>query len=326
MNLDPDLLHLLQSLPSEVPVPVDWVAAREGSKAILPLLAGPHGPVPVATIEERRIEGHAEVPPVRLYRPAGSPAMTLIHFHGGGWALGDLDTCDHTVRQLCHRLDALVVSCTYRLAPEHPFPAAYDDAVAIARWVLTHIEELGGDAQRVMIVGDSAGGNLAAAVTLALRDEARLAIKAQVRLLPQLRAQLLLYPGVDVRDSARLTASYLADRDPSLRTAMVAECIAAYVAPEQRGDWRASPLAAGDLSGLPPAMVVVLSVDPLRDQGVSYAARLQEAGVACELIEFPHLTHGFFHIGALVPAAAKAFDDVLARFARFVDPAGGGEG
>jgi acetyl esterase len=310
---------MLQSVPNEFETPIDWVAVRQAGKAMEATLAGPGGPTPVKAVEGHRIDGPDGAIDLRVYRPDGDPAMTIIHFHGGGFALGDLDTADHTVRKICRRLGAIVVSCTYRRAPEHQFPAAYDDVLAQARWVLLHIEQLGGDPQRVVIVGDSAGGNLAATVTIALRDEARLAMAALARPLPTLRAQLLLYPGVDMRDSARETASYRDDRDPSTRSAMIDECISAYVPQGSHGDWRVSPLAADDLSGLPPAMMVVLTVDPLRDQAVMYAGRLQEAGVQCELIEFSHLTHGFCHIGAIVPAAGAAFDEVLARFEQFVN-------
>jgi acetyl esterase len=318
MSLDPDLLRLLQADPAVIPIPVDWPAVRQARKAVEPTFAGPGGAMPVKAVEQHRIDGPDGAAEVRVYRPDGDPAMTIIHFHGGGWTTGDLDTTDHTARQICRHLGAIVVSCTYRLAPEHTFPAAYDDALAATRWVLSRIEALGGDPLRVVIAGDSAGGNLAAAVTIALRDEARLAVAQAARPLPALRAQLLLYPGVDVRDSAREAASYLADRDPSTSSAMIGECIAAYVQGSDRRDWRASPLAAEDLSCLPPAMVVVLGVDPLRDQAVLYAARLQEAGVACELIEFSHLTHGFCHLSAIVPAAGAAFDEVLTRFEQFV--------
>jgi acetyl esterase len=317
MSLDPDLLRLQRSLPNVFHTPVDWPAAREANKATAPMFVGSGGLTWVKTIEERRIGGRAGAASVRIYRPDGAPSMTVIHFHGGGWAVGDLETGDPAVRKICHHLGAIVVSCTYRLAPEHPFPAAYDDALAAAKWVLSHIDELGGDPQRVVIAGDSAGANLAAAVTIALRDEARQAVGRPA--LPVLRAQLLLYPVVDARAGARNAGSYLADRDPSLRAAMMDACIEAYVQQRTPADWRISPLAAEDFSSLPPAVVVVLSVDPLRDQAVMYAARLKKAGVPCELIEFRHLTHGFSYIAGIVPAAGVAFDDVLTRFEQCVN-------
>ncbi|NGZ85139.1 alpha/beta hydrolase [Duganella aceris] len=317
MSLDPELQRVLQAIPSDFEVPIDWPAVRAASKAMEPMLVGAGGPTPVKSVETHRFGGPAGPIEVRVYRPEVAPTMTVVHFHGGGWALGDLDGSDPTVRRICRGLGAIVVSCTYRRAPEHRFPAAYDDALAQARWVLAHIEALGGDPERVVIAGDSAGGNLSAAVTIALRDERRQAIATLQPPLPALRGQLLLYPGVDLRLAAREAPSFLADLDPTLPAPMIGECISAYVGDEHLDDWRASPLAADDLSCLPPAMMVVLTVDPLRDQGVEYAARLHEAGVACEVIEFPHLTHGFSYIAALVPAAATAFDEVLLRFAKF---------
>lgn len=323
MSLDPQLLQVLEAMPAEFPLPIDWAAVRQAAKAFEPALAGPAGTIPVKSVQQHCIDPSGGVPDVRVYRPEGEPVMTIIHFHGGGFTLGDLDTTDHTARRICRHLGALVVSCTYRLAPEHAFPMAFNDALAATKWVLAHVAALGGDPQRVVIAGDSAGGNLVSTVTIALRDEARQATANGVQPLPALRAQLLLYPGVDVRESMRDAPSYQADLDPSTRSAMLAECIAAYVQCGNRGDWRVSPLAAADLSGLPPALVVVLTVDPLRDQGVAYAARLQQEGVACELIEYPHLTHGFCHISAIVPAAGAAFDQVLTRFGQFVNFANG---
>ena len=314
MSLDPDLQRLLQSVPIDFPTPVDWVAFRQLGKSMQSLIAGPGGVTPVMSVEERQIAGATGEVSLRIYRPYDPPTMTVIHLHGGGWTAGDLDTVDQTVRNICIRLTAMVVSCTYRLAPEDPFPAAFDDALAAAKWVLAHVDELGGDPNQVVIAGDSAGGNLAAAVAIALRNEARFSLYPVAQQLPALRAQLLLYPVVDLRDSAREAASYVADQDPGLRSRMLNEFISAYVEGDVHADWRISPLAADDLSDLPPALLVVLSVDPLRDQGVEYALRLRQAAVPCELIEFPHLSHGFVQLGAIVPAAKVAFDEVLTRF------------
>ncbi|WP_371765604.1 alpha/beta hydrolase [Massilia sp.] len=309
MSLDPVLQQLLSSVPLDVPRPVDWRAMRSATRSLLPLLVRPDSLLPVASVEDLEIPGEEGIVNARVYRPLQAAQMTLIYIHGGGWTGGDLDTVDHTVRKLCHDLPALVVSCTYRLAPEHPFPAAYDDALAAVRWVLQNIEVLGGDAASVVIAGDSAGGNLAAAVALALRDTE----PAGIGPLPSIKAQLLLYPAVNLREEAFATASCLADADPALRKDMLHECRAAYLQNQSADDWRVSPLTA-ELGGLPPAVVVVVSVDPLRDDGVEYAARLQATGVHAELIEFPHLTHGFVHLTPVVPAAKVAFDEVIDRF------------
>jgi len=311
MSLDPVLAGLLDALPKNIDLPVDWVAMRAQSKQMLPHFVGANGVMPVAAVEEVDITDTLQA---RVYRPAAPTRLTMIHLHGGGWSGGDLDTVDHTVRVFCNAMPAVVVSCTYRLAPEHPFPAAFDDALAATRWALQHVAELGGDPQEIVIAGDSAGGNLVAAVTLALRDEARSAGKTHQPVLSRLKAQLLLYPAVDLRPTAWETPSYSADRDPALSTLMLHECENSYVQGQDASNWRISPLAAEDLSDLPPALVVVLSVDPLRDQAVAYAERLRAAGVSSELMEFSHLTHGFMHIRGMVPAAAKTFDEVVARF------------
>jgi acetyl esterase len=324
MSLDPQLMHVLDGMPAEFETPIDWSAVRLAWKTMEPILAGPAGVMSVKAVEQFSIDAAGGAPDVRVYWPEGEPTMTVIHFHGGGWTLGNLDSTDHTARRICSRLGAIVVSCTYRLAPEHAFPTAVEDALLATKWALSKVRELGGDPQRVVIAGDSAGGNLVAAVTLTLRDEARQSA-GSLTALPSLRAQLLLYPGVDVRDGARTAPSFIADLDPSIRSIMIEECIGAYLQGGDRGDWRVSPLAAEDLSGLPPALVVVLRVDPLRDQAVAYAARLTEAQVDCEVIEFPHLTHGFCHIGGIVPAAGVAFDEVLSRFAQFVKLGNGGK-
>ncbi|WP_449405813.1 alpha/beta hydrolase fold domain-containing protein [Massilia phosphatilytica] len=173
----------------------------------------------------------------------------------------------------------------------------------------------GGDPECVVIAGDSAGGNLAAAVTIGLRNEAASADSVSPG--PhQIKAQLLLYPATDLRDVALTSESCLADRDPTLRMAMMEECRTAYLQGQSADDWRVSPQAA-DLRSLPPALVVVLDVDPLRDSGINYAKSLQAAGVRTELIAYPHLTHGFAHVSGIVPAAQAAFDEVISRFRSF---------
>lgn len=310
MPLDPAISELFERVPNEVSLPIDWAALRLESEAMLPLFQGACPPIEIGSIQERNVAGENGPIPLRIYRPTAPTRAVLIHFHGGGWALGNLDVVDHTVRYFCEKLPAIVVSCTYRLAPEHRFPAAFDDALAAAKWVLRSVAELGGDDDQVMIAGDSAGGNLAAAVTLALRNDSAG--------LPPLAGQLLLYPALDLRLEASSLPSRLADRDPALRADIYTEMVSTYVDPAQADDPRVSPLAAHDLIGLPPTLTVVLDVDPLRDEGIAYAERLKEAGVKSELLQYDHLTHGFTHLRCVVPAAGRAFDDVLDRFRRLV--------
>ena len=190
MTLDPVLLRLYESVPFEMTPPIDWPALRAGAAAMLPLIVGTAPPIEVASVEAQEIEGPDGPVSLRIYLPTKRTTMTMHYIHGGGWAVGDLDTVDHTIRYLCEALPAVVVSSTYRLAPEHPFPAAYNDTLAAARWVIDHVAELGGDAEQIVIAGDSAGGNLAAAAAIGLRNASQSGMHP-------LRAQLLLYPAVD---------------------------------------------------------------------------------------------------------------------------------
>lgn len=307
MTLDPFLLSLFESVPLEVTLPIDWPTQRAAGAAMLPLIVGAAPPTEVASVEPHEIEGPDGPVRLRVYRPAKPTTTTLHYIHGGGWTTGDLDTVDHTIRYLCDAMPAVIVSSTYRLAPEHPFPAAYEDTFSAARWVIDHVAELGGDAGRIVIAGDSAGGNLAAATAIGLRDASRGGKHP-------LRAQLLLYPALDLRAEAWLLPSRKADADPSLPCAVTRATMDAYIGNNDPGDWRLSPLAADDLSGLPDALVVVLTVDPVRDEGVAYAKQLRLAGCHAELMEFTNLTHGFTHMRRIIPAAADASDQVLDRF------------
>ncbi len=308
MALDPVLASLLESLPLEVRFPVDWPAQRKVADSFRPLIVGADPQTDVAAVEPVEISGSDGPVQMRVYRPNAPTKTTLIYIHGGGWTIGDLDTVDHTVRYLCDALPAVVVSCTYRLAPEHPAPAAFDDSLAAAQWVLQHVADLGGDPDQIIIAGDSAGGNLAAAVAIALRDVETNGGKGH-----PLRAQLLLYPAVDLRPESWDYPSRIADADPSLQSAAMRATVDAYLGDQNPADWRISPSAIDNLSGLPAALIVVLSVDPLRDQAIAYAKRLEEAGVRTEVLEFRNLTHGFTHLRRIVPAAADASDQVLVR-------------
>jgi len=309
MALDPVLQQLLDQIPEMPAGPVNYPEIRAMAAQFIPLLVGPGGPIEVDSVEPLEISGPGGPVPLRIYRPSGEPKGTMHYIHGGGWSIGDLPTIDHTARRLCQSLSMTIVTSTYRLAPEHPFPAAFDDSLAAARWVLQNVETLGGSAKPCIIAGDSAGGNLAAAVCLALRDGRETTFDAQ----------LLLYPAVDLRLEAGSYASREADADPSLRLASVLGSRDSYLGDADGENPLLSPLVATDLSRLPPALVVVLSVDPLRDEGVEYARRLNAAGVEARLIEFDNLTHGFVHFANLVPAAAQATGEVLAGLKALLD-------
>lgn len=303
MTLDPVLKQLLDQVPAIPDGPIDYPALRAEADAFVAILAPPASLEAVLSVEERSISNSSGSRPARIYRPVGSPTGVLHYIHGGGWAVGNLATVDQIARRLCSALSMLIVTSTYRLAPENPFPAGYDDSLSAARWVLDHRDELGVEGLPAVIAGDSAGGNLAAAVALATRGSGE----------PVFDMQLLLFPAVDLRPDADQYPSRRANADPTLRGDRMNEYIGHYAAGADRSDPRLSPLASRDLSGLPPALVVVLSVDPLRDEAVRYAEALQRDGNEAELIEFDHLTHGFIHLCSLVPAASTATDMVIDR-------------
>ncbi len=240
--------------------------------------------VEVASVEDRTIAGPGGDLLVRVYRPdvpAGAPV--LVFFHGGGWVVGSVGTHDDTCRALTDAVGCVTVSVDYRLAPEHPYPAAPEDCYAGLVWAVEHAAELGADGTRVAVAGDSAGGNLAAAVALMSRDRGG----------PTLRHQLLIYPVTDFDDA---TASMEANAEGYFLTRRTMRWFYDCYAPEaaQRDEAYAAPLRAADVSGLASAAVVLAGYDPLFSEGAAYARRLQDAGVRTQVLEFPGQFHGFF--------------------------------
>lgn len=260
-----------------------------------------HATPPLDSVANLMIAGAAGNLPVRLYRPREAPAAApaLVYFHGGGWVVGDLETHDHLCRYIAGTSGCVVIAVDYRLAPEHRFPAAFDDACAAVRWVSANAGNIGVDPKRLAVGGDSAGGNLAAAVALAMRDEGGI----------MLRLQVLLYPAVDFtadNDSLRTNASgYLLSAK-----AMDQFCDWYLDSRLQRTDPRASPQLAADHSGLPRTLVIAAEYDPLRDEAVAYAQTLQDAGVAVTCEVYPGMVHGFARMGGRVDDAVKALDQV----------------
>jgi acetyl esterase len=254
----------------------------------------------LAEVRELQAEGPAGPIPLRLYRPHlgnGTAQPALVYLHGGGWVIGDLDTHDTLCRQLALRSGCCVIAVHYRLAPEHAFPAGVDDAITATRWVLAQAAALGLDPARIAIGGDSAGGNLSATTTLALRPEDGSA--------HPLRFQLLIYPATDMRAVAAshdsLGQGYLLTRDSI-------HYYRGHYIPDRANDadWRASPLLAESLAGLPPALVLTAGYDPLRDEGLAYAQRLSESGVACSQLCFERQIHGFITMGRVLEEADTA--------------------
>ena len=237
----------------------------------------------------------------RLYTPAGAPATTpgLVYFHGGGFAIGDLESHDGHCRRLASFAGIRVLAVDYRLAPEHPFPAGHDDALASVKWVFDHAAEIGFDPARIAVGGCSAGGNLAASVSIDLKNDPK----------RKLAFQLLLYPGIwpDEETQSRK------DLDgPILTKAAIAwfdKCLAVGDHPQAA---RANIGAKADVAGTPPALVVTAGYDPLKDEGRDYAARLNAAGVKATHVEYPDLVHDFYLMGDVSPAITAAAKETAA--------------
>ena len=253
----------------------------------------------VAEVRDLVANGPAGPIPLRLYRGMGAdrdrPQPALVYFHGGGWVIGNIDSHDQVCRAFANALRAVVVSVDYRLAPEHKFPAAVDDAIAATRWIADNARQLGIDGSRLAVGGDSAGGNLAAVVALDARDRGG----------PPLVFQLLIYPATDMRRGAASHQRH-ADQLP-LRRPLIDWFLAQYLNGKgDEADWRASPLLARSLAGLPPALVMTAAFDPLCDEGEAYAAALAKAGVPARTERFQGQIHGFINMGRLVADAGRA--------------------
>lgn len=255
--------------------------------------------VDVGSVEDINIAGsQGSQLTLRIYRPASPidrPGPALINLHGGGWMLGNLESHDDICRKFCVELDAVVVAVDYRLAPEHPFPAAVEDAFTAVRWVFANHERLGCDADRIAVGGDSAGGNLAAVVALA----------SAAGELPRIAAQMLLYPVTDLYAEGKSYAR-VTDGVP-LTAATMRWFKAAYlVSPEDAGDWRASPALAKAVAGVAPAFVMTMYHDPLCDEGIAYAEKLASAGNLVTHIHYTQHIHGLLSMGAMIRDAEAA--------------------
>jgi acetyl esterase len=297
---DPQVVPILNVVHGAGATPIERMTVAEAREALHALAALGGEPEAVDGVEDLTVGGAAGPLPARRYRPAGAGDAdlgVLVWLHGGGWVIGDLDTTDRTARALANRGRCVVVSVGYRLAPEDPFPAAVEDAYAATAWVAGHPAAVGADTTRLAVGGDSAGGNLAAVTCLLARDAGG----------PSIAFQLLVYPATDQRlghpsmvDNGR---GYLLTADG------IRWFVAHYLGDHDRGDWRASPLLAPDLSGLPPALVVTAELDPLRDEGEAYAARLREAGVAARTARYDGQVHGFVAMTSVLDAARLAVDE-----------------
>ncbi len=285
--------------PIEESTPAEIRASRAQNAEAMAALAGPEQPV--ARVEDRTIPGPGGAIPVRVYWPAvGKQLPVLVYLHGGGWVFGNIGSVDRTCRALANAVQCVVVNVEYRLAPEHQYPAAAEDAYAVAAHVAANPAEFNADASRIAIGGDSAGGNLATVACLMARHRGG----------PRLAFQLLVYPVVDYDDnrpSVEENEGYILTRSTMqwFWNHYVSSA-------EQAREPYASPINAKSLAGLPPAMVITAECDPLRDQGEAYAKRLQEAGVPVTLKRYEGAIHVFFQMGAAIDSGRQAVADAVA--------------
>lgn len=311
-RVDPQVQGVLDDLAARA-TRAPWAMTVQENRDQLPAfttLAGER--VPVGSVRDATVPtAHGPVP-VRVTTPTtadGGPLPVTVFLHGGGWVLGDLDSQDHIARVVTERARTVVVSVDYRLAPEHPFPAALDDARAVVEWVAAHAAELGGDPERIAVLGESAGGTLAAVVAQELHRAGG----------PTLVLQALVYPVTDRFDDSPSMRTYATG--PVLSVAQMEWFWGAYLAsPDQGTDPRVSPMRAPDLSGVAPAVVVTAELDPLRDQGVRYVAALRAAGVPVQHRAVAGVPHAFLSFTRDSAVARSVLDEVADTLAAAFRP------
>jgi len=303
MPLDPEAQALLDQMAEAGAKPFEEMTVPEARQAAAAFLDLQGEPEEVASVAHRFIPGPTADIPVRIYTPAGEgPFPAIVYFHGSGWVILNVELCDPTMRALANSTGCVVVAVNYQKAPEHKFPIPLDDCFAATAWVAEHAAELGIDSARVGVGGDSAGGNLAAAVCLRARDEGG----------PALAYQLLVYPatdyGWDKPSCVRNAEGYLLQRG-SMRWFW-----SHYVNDPSDGDNPlVSPLRAPDLSGLPPALIVTAEYDPLCDDGEQYGERLREAGVPVKVSRYDGMIHGFYFMAGVLGQAKDVHAEIAAE-------------
>lgn len=294
MSVDPVVAAILAQNAEAGAPPMSSLSPADARAAYLAMQA-PALELTLAKVEDRTIDGPEGPIGIRIYTPEGPGPFPLhVHYHGGGWVIGDLDTHDRDCRTLAREAGCIVVAVDYRLAPEHPFPAAPEDCYAATCWAADHAESLGARSGAITVGGDSAGGNLAAVVCL----------MAKARGSPHIALQLLIYP---VTDHDFTLPSYTENGEGYLLTLETMQWFWDLYCPlEQRDDWRACPSKAASLEGLPEAVIMTAQYDPLRDEGHAYGDALKAAGVPVTVKCFDGMIHSFFSLAHLIPAAQDA--------------------
>lgn len=304
MAIDPDTRAVLDMIrlagrpPFETLTPAE---ARQAYSASRKLLQPP--PEDVAESSDTTVAGPLGPIGVRMYRPAGTDSSdvlpALVWYHGGGWLLGDLDSHDGVCRRFANAVRCRVISVDYRMAPEHVFPAAVDDCAAATKFVFENAAALGVDAGKIAVGGDSAGGNLAAVMALMARDGT----------LPPIAFQLLIYPATDMMMTT-VSSTTIGPGVPLTSATM--RWFIDYYAKGHESDWRASPIRVASVAGTAPALVLTCAHDPLRDEGIDYAKRLEREDVPVVHLHYSDQIHGFMSMGRLIRAADQAID-IMAR-------------
>jgi acetyl esterase len=307
MPLDPEIQAVLAAMAALNAPPLSQGTpdtARAGFRFMTVDLRRPEHVIPVKETEDVRIPTAGGDIAARIYRPEhDKPVPTVVFAHGGGFVIGDIETHDNQARAICSGADCVVVSVDYRLAPEAAWPAAIHDTYDAVRWVADNVDNLGGDASRLAVAGDSAGGNISAVVAQLCRDNG-----------PALAAQLLIYPAVDM-DADGPYPSRIDNAEGYFLTADDMQWFLHHYVGEapDHADSTMSPLR-GRLQGLPPAVVVTAEFDPLRDEGNAYADALRAAGVEVETRCYDGMVHGFFDMAVLSAGAKAATDETIAKF------------
>ena len=301
MALDAIVQGLLDQMAAN-PLPKLWEVPPAEGREMYRAMATALEPAAIAIgkIENITMPGPAGETKLRVYTPVAGGATALpglVYFHGGGWVIGDLDTHDALCRTLANESGARVIAVDYRLAPEHAFPAATDDAYAAVKWVEENAAHLGVDPNCIAVAGDSAGGNLATVVCLMAKQKGG----------PRIVYQLLIYPVTQWKAETGSMTSFA--EGYFLEKQTMHWFFDQYATGADPNDWRLSPLAAPDVAGLPRAYVVTAGFDPLKDEGKAYADKLNHAGVAAVYMDYPGMVHGFFNMSGVVPTAREAITD-----------------
>jgi len=303
MSLDPSAQAMLEMFQSANAQPIETLdLATVRMAAVQGTIATGLEPPPGVSAKDEQLTVPGGEIALRIYRPEDSGADALpvvLFFHGGGWAVCDLESHDHVCRHIAAGARCAVVAVDYRLAPEHPFPAAIEDAESAARWLVLNAERLEIDIRRVAVCGDSAGGNLAAVV----------ALQSGKNGIPRIALQVLIYPVCDVSAKSESYSRY--GTDYVLTEHTMSFFIDLYVPDTaQRADWRASPLLTPNFAAAAPALIYTAEYDILHDEGAAYAAQLRKAGVKVRYCDIPGHMHGFLTAGKLLPVAADIIREI----------------